>query len=115
MMWFCFSFLDEGLVRLTNESSGLLEVFYNGEWGYVCDDGWKDINGDVVCSILGYDGADSSSTSQYSSDVNYRLNFIYCIGNETDLLDCSYSQYTPGYCSVNEHVHISCATGEFCE
>ena len=102
-------------MRLTNESSGLLEVFYDGEWGYVCDDRWQEVNGDVVCSILGYDGAISSSTRQYSSDVNYRLNFINCNGNETDLLDCSYGLYTTGYCSVNEHVYIRCGSGKFCE
>ena len=115
MIWSCFSFLEEGLVRLTNDFSGLLEVFYNGEWGYVCDDGWTQVNGDVVCSILGYDGPSSSSFSQYSSDVNYRLNFINCVGSETDLLDCSYGLYTPNYCSVDEHVHIRCGSGKFCE
>ena len=41
-------------MRLTNGNNGLLEVYYDGEWGYVCDDGWTEINGDVVCSILGY-------------------------------------------------------------
>ena len=111
----CFSFQDEGQVRLTNEFSGLLEVFYDGEWGYVCDDGWQEINGDVVCNILGYDGAISSSTRQYSSDVNYRLNFINCTGSETDLLDCSYGLYTPNYCSVDEHVYISCTICKFCD
>ena len=105
-------FLEEGQVRLTNDTSGLLEVFYDGEWGYVCDDGWQEVNGDVVCSILGYDGAISSSTRQYSSDVNYKLNYINCVGGEENLLDCPYSLYTPNFCSVNEHVYISCASGK---
>ena len=106
--------IEEGQVRLTNDTSGLLEVFYDGEWGYVCDDGWQEVNGDVVCSILGYDGAISSSIGHYSSDVNYRLNFINCNGNEADLLDCSYGIYTPNYCSVNEHIYISCVEGTMC-
>ena len=99
-------------MRLTNDTSGLLEVFYDGEWGYVCDDGWTEVNGDVVCSILGYDGATSSSGSHFSSDVNYKLNYINCVGGEEDLLDCPYSLYTPNYCSVNEHVYISCVEGK---
>ena len=35
-----------------------------------------------MCNILGYDGADSSSISQYSRDVNYRLIFINCSGSK---------------------------------
>ena len=99
-------------MRLTNVSSGLLEVYFDGEWGYVCDDGWKEVNGDVVCSILGYEDAFSSSGSHFSSDVNYTLNFINCAGEEENLLNCSYSIYTQSICSVNEHVYVNCIHGK---
>ena len=99
-------------MRLTNDSSGLLEVYFDGEWGYVCDDEWKEENGDVVCGILGYEGAISSSGSHFSSDVNYRLNFINCTGGEESLLDCTYSPYTQDYCSADGHVYISCIPGK---
>ena len=101
-------------MRLTNDYNGLLEVYFGGEWGYVCDDGWTEVNGDVVCSILGYDGATSSRGSHFSSDVNYKLNSINCVGEEEDLLDCPYRLYTPNYCSVKEHVYISCVEGKIC-
>ena len=107
-----FYFIEEGEIRLTNGDNGLLEVYYDGEWGYVCDDGWIDVNGDVVCSILGYEYALSTSGSHYSSDTNYRLNFIDCTGEEEDLLDCSYGIYTPNYCSSYEHIYISCLPGK---
>ena len=106
--------LEEGQVRLTNGYNGLLEAYFGGEWGYVCDDGWTEVNGDVVCSILGYDGATSSLGSHFSSDVNYKLNYINCVGGEEDLLDCPYSIYTPNYCAFNEHVYISCVHGKIC-
>ena len=99
-------------MRLTNNSSGLLEVYFDGEWGFVCDDGWNEVNGDVVCRILGYEDAISSSGFHLFSDVNYKLNFINCTGGEGSLLNCTYSPYIPNYCSVYEHVFIRCVPGK---
>ena len=46
-------------MRLVRDSSatlpfaGRLEMFYNGEWGTVCADGFTQVNAQVVCSQLG--------------------------------------------------------------
>ena len=32
-----------------NQTSGLVEVNYNGEWRSVCDDYWTDVDADIAC------------------------------------------------------------------
>ena len=47
-------FLEFRLVNGPSSASGRIEVYYRGVWGTVCDDGFQQYAGDMICKELGY-------------------------------------------------------------
>ena len=84
------------LVRLVGGNSfdeGRVEVYYNGEWGTVCNDGWDDMDASVVCKLLGFG---SSGTAILDAQVygpgtgRVLLSNVMCSSNDTTLSSCGY-------------------------
>ena len=36
------------------DNEGWLEILFQGEWGYVCDDGFDGMDAAVFCSMMGF-------------------------------------------------------------
>ena len=64
-----------GQIRLIGETTvnqGLVEVYCNGQWGTVCDDGFGQTEADTVCRQLGYQRAsDYDHLSMYEFDLHH--------------------------------------------
>ena len=45
--------IDELKIQFAN-GSNIIEIYYNGEWGSVCGNGWSIEDAKVACRQLGY-------------------------------------------------------------
>ena len=90
-------------------SAGRLEIFHNGTWGTVCDDGANNTMANVVCQMLGWDSG---------GEVKYRfgggtgpiwMDDVNCSENETSLFDCQHIGWGVHNCDHSEDVGIVCS------
>ena len=71
--------------------SGRVEVFYQGEWGTVCDNGWNLNAGRVACKMLGFSDVTKIFTASKSfggGSGKIWLGGLDCNGVENSLFDC---------------------------
>ncbi|XP_037396103.1 scavenger receptor cysteine-rich type 1 protein M130-like [Pygocentrus nattereri] len=90
--------------------SGRLEVFYNAEWGSVCDDLWDIRDAQVVCRQLGCGPALSADGSAVfgAGKGPIWLNRVKCRGNEIHLWDCPHSLKKHTECSHRQDAGVTC-------
>ena len=105
-------------IRLVGDSSyneGRVEVYYNGEWGTVCDDGWDDTDAGVVCRQLGFG---SSGTAIGSAGFGQGLGSIWldgvsCSGNELALAGCGHlGVNVTRSCAHSKDAGVRCSGGQ---
>lgn len=89
-------------VRLVNnqgstaEQEGIVEVYYNGNWGQVCAEGFDQQEAEVVCSQLGNPGSTLRNGDFGIAPEPIVITNVDCAGTESSLLSCSF--YDTNYC-----------------
>nr|XP_033817829.1 uncharacterized protein LOC117368355 isoform X2 [Geotrypetes seraphini]XP_033817830.1 uncharacterized protein LOC117368355 isoform X2 [Geotrypetes seraphini] len=95
---------DQAEVRLVNGPSpcaGRVEVFYENQWGSVCDDNWDSRNGQVICRQLGC-GAILSTPGNANfghGSGPIWLDNVNCNGSEYQLSQCPGSPWGQNNCA----------------
>ncbi|XP_038068377.1 deleted in malignant brain tumors 1 protein-like isoform X4 [Patiria miniata] len=108
----CGGSLESGTLRLVGENTyeGRVEVYHDGLWGTVCDDGWDVDEANVVCNQLGFHGASSAESNAHfgSGNGSIFLDDVDCAGDESRLVDCSHNGWLVHDCSHQEDAGVRC-------
>ncbi|NXC67140.1 HIPL1 protein, partial [Anhinga anhinga] len=112
--------LQNGAVRLMEQrdrgqSWGRVEVYIDGEWGTVCDDGWGSPAAAVVCRQLGFPYVvRASKKAEFGEGTSLRilLDDVQCSGQEETLLECDHADVGTHNCSHEEDAGVVCSREE---
>uniref|UniRef100_A0A8C5PRP5 Lysyl oxidase homolog n=1 Tax=Leptobrachium leishanense TaxID=445787 RepID=A0A8C5PRP5_9ANUR len=97
-----------GYPRKHNE--GRVEVFYNQEWGTICDDDFTMENAHILCHHLGFTEATGwTHSAKYGKGVGrIWLDNVICSGSEKSIADCNSRGWGNSDCTHEEDAGVIC-------
>ena len=87
-----------------------MEIYHNGEWGTVCDDGWNHADATVVCRQLAfYSSVTAYGSARYGQGTGpIWLSRLSCIGTESSLFDCNQLSIATKNCTHSNDASVVC-------
>ena len=91
------------------DHEGRVEIYYEGEWGTVCDEGWGDNDARTVCIQLGYrNGYASRRNDVEPGSGTVWLELVDCEDDERALIDCPHSGWGDSTCDHDQDAGVDC-------
>ena len=89
-----------------------MEIFYNGNWGTVCDDSWDINDARVVCRQLGFaDAISAPHRARFGlGSGQVWLDNVACSGSESSIESCSHNGWGVEDCTHNEDASVTCSS-----
>ncbi|KAL9964916.1 hypothetical protein ACROYT_G028629 [Oculina patagonica] len=102
------------LVKGATAREGLVQVYHNNTWGWVCDDQWDKRDADVICRELGYTGGSAVQSGAVNGHGNETvwLNNVQCSGNESSIFSCSHDGWKFHSCINSRRAGVKCLGSE---
>uniref|UniRef100_A0A8B9N5X4 SRCR domain-containing protein n=1 Tax=Accipiter nisus TaxID=211598 RepID=A0A8B9N5X4_9AVES len=99
------------LVNGAGRCAGRVEIYYQGIWGTVCDDGWDLSDAAIVCHQLGCEGAvEAAGSAQFGEGSGQIwLDGVNCSGAEAALWDCPAGPWGQHDCGHKEDAGVICS------
>ncbi|XP_078614745.1 uncharacterized protein LOC144883920 isoform X1 [Branchiostoma floridae x Branchiostoma japonicum] len=106
----CTVTTDIRLVGGTGFLEGRVEVYHDGQWGTVCDDGWAIEDAHVVCRMLGFGDAQEATTQASFGQGSGQiwLDQVACSGTEASLAACTHNGWGLHDCDHHEDAGVVC-------
>ena len=89
-------------------NQGRVSLFYNGQYGTICDDQWGIDDAHVVCRMLGYPRALEATTDSGGGSEPIWLDEVNCTGNENTLAACPHGGWGIHDCNHTEDAGVTC-------
>ena len=110
--------LSQGSVRLRGGDFhyGRVEIFYNDQWGTVCDNDWDINDAHVVCRQLGFSRlASNAPTGAYYGQGTgpVWMDDVACSGSESHLYDCRQRGWGLHDCTHSKDSSAVCRYGSY--
>ena len=89
-------------------------MYYNGEWGTVCDDFWDLNDAQVVCNELDLGKATAAIYSAFYGHGSGQvwIDDLDCAGTEETIRNCTHRGWGIEDCSHYEDASVNCTVGK---
>ncbi|XP_071098405.1 scavenger receptor cysteine-rich domain-containing protein DMBT1-like [Haliotis cracherodii] len=94
---------------LLTKADPRVQVFRNGQWGFICGHGWNSRDAKVICRMQGYwHGTGTARIIPLIGGETFWLDDVDCIGNETDITDCQFQGWGIPSCPAGGVAGVNC-------
>ncbi|XP_068733580.1 uncharacterized protein [Montipora capricornis] len=91
-------------------NQGRVFLYYNGQWGKICDDSWDILDAHVLCRMLGYIRAVGLASFGGANSGPMWLDDLNCTGTEHTLAACVHSGWRISDCNHGKDAGVICDT-----
>ena len=111
-LFFPFSAITTGAIRLSGNSlsAGRVEIFFDGQWGTICDDAWDIKDANVLCRQLGFQKASQAFRGAHHGQGSgpIWMDDVACSGSESHIYDCRHRGWGNHDCTHSRDASVQC-------